>query len=77
MTYPVEHCGADGFDNEVVIQTQFLQVLVKVIWIQINNLFSEQFLCSHQPTVRKGQMKTECCIQSAACDVKKLIKYTF
>lgn len=33
MTHSAEHCGADGFDYEVVIQTQFLQVLVEVIWI--------------------------------------------
>ena len=33
MTHPVEHCGADGFNNEVVVQTQFFQALVEVIWI--------------------------------------------
>lgn len=32
-THSVEHCCADGFDNQVVIQAQFLQVLVEVIWI--------------------------------------------
>lgn len=39
MTHPVEHCGADGFHNEVVFQSQFLQVLIKVIWIQVNKQF--------------------------------------
>jgi len=34
MTHSVEHRGADRFDYEVVIQTQLLQVLVEVIWIQ-------------------------------------------
>lgn len=33
-THSVEHRGADGFHDEVVIHTQFLQVLVEVVWIQ-------------------------------------------
>lgn len=32
QTHDAEHCGADGFDNEVVIRAQFLQVYIKVIW---------------------------------------------
>lgn len=31
MTHSVKHCRADGFHDEAVIQTQFLQVLVEVI----------------------------------------------
>lgn len=31
-THSVEDCGADRFNNEAVIKTQFLQVLVEVIW---------------------------------------------
>lgn len=33
MTHSVEHCRADGSHNEAVIQAQFLQVLIEVIWI--------------------------------------------
>lgn len=33
VTHSVEQRCADGFDNEVVFQAQFLQVFVKVIWI--------------------------------------------
>lgn len=33
VTHPVKQCCADGFDNEVIFQAQFLQVFVKVIWI--------------------------------------------
>ena len=32
MTHSVEHCGADEFNYEVVIQTQFLQAVIEVIW---------------------------------------------
>lgn len=31
-THSVEHCGADGFNYEVVIQTLFLKALVEVTW---------------------------------------------
>lgn len=31
MTHSAEHCGADGFNYEVVIRTQFLQALIEVI----------------------------------------------
>ena len=40
MTHSVEHCGADRFDYEVVIQAQFLQVLVEVICRQTNEQFT-------------------------------------
>ena len=31
MTHSVEHRRADGFHDEAVIQTQFLQVLIEVV----------------------------------------------
>lgn len=37
-THPVEQCVPDWFDNEVVFQTQFLQVLIEVICIQMTQL---------------------------------------
>lgn len=57
MTHPVEYCGADGFDNEVVIQTQFLQVLIEVIWIQINNKQFQEMV-THAVTFITGNKHT-------------------
>lgn len=75
MTHSVEHCGADGFDDEVVIQTQLLQVLVEVIWIQTNKQFTFKIqraalLYSHQPTVTKELMRTET-LSFVVCNLKK------
>lgn len=79
MTHSVEHCGADGFDDEVVIQTQLLQVLVEVIWIQSQRQTNKQFtfkiqraalLYSHQPTVTKELMRTET-LSFVVCNLKK------
>lgn len=34
LTHSVEQRCADQFDNEVVLQAQFLQIFIKVIWVQ-------------------------------------------
>ena len=79
MTHPAVHCGADGFDYEVVVQTQFFQALIEVIWIhsqrrdkQTHN--SIQLKYSNNSSYITGQQKgLNHRALSVACDLNKML----